>query len=85
MAEIVYVLCTLTSALCAYLLVRSYLRTRSRLLLWSTLCFVGLAINGVLLLVDLAIVPQVDLRLLRTGSALAALGVLVFGLIWEEP
>lgn len=85
MAEIVYVLCTLTSALCAYLLVRSYLRTRGRLLLWSTLCFVGLAINGVLLLVDLMIVPQVDLRLLRTGSALAALGVLVFGLIWEEP
>jgi hydrogenase/urease accessory protein HupE len=85
MAEIVYVLCTLTSALCAYLLVRSYLRTRSRLLLWSTLCFVGLAINGVLLLVDLVIVPQVDLRILRTGSALAALGLLVFGLIWEEP
>jgi hypothetical protein len=84
MAEIVYVLCAATSILCALLLLRGYLRTRTRLLMWSTWCFVGLAINNILLFVDLAILPDaIDLRLLRGGSALAAMLLLVVGLIWE--
>lgn len=48
-ATAVYILCAVTSVLCAGLLVRSYLRSRVRLLLWSALCFVGLAVNNVLL------------------------------------
>ena len=84
MAEGVYVLCALTSLLCAGLLFRSYRGNRSKLLLWSTLCFTGLAANNVLLFVDLVIVPDIDLRYLRQGSALTGLALLVIGLIWES-
>lgn len=84
MPEFVYALCALTSVLCGCLLVRSYVRTRSRLLMWSALCFVGLAINNILLLVDLVFVPDVDLRLLRSASGIIALALLVIGLVWEE-
>jgi uncharacterized protein DUF5985 len=83
MAELTYVLCAATSILCAVLLLRGYLRSRSRLLLWSTLCFVGLAINNILLLLDLVVLPDLDLRLVRSGSALISIALLVIGLIWE--
>ena len=68
MAELIYVLCAVTSTLCAVLLTRSYLRTRSRLLLWSALAFVGLAINNILLFIDLTNVTHVDLSLPRTAT-----------------
>jgi hypothetical protein len=84
MAEIVYVLCALTSVLCAGLLLRSYRANRSRLLLWSTLCFIGLAINNIMLFVDLILVPGIDLQWVRSGSALVALTLLTIGLIWES-
>jgi hypothetical protein len=84
MAEAVYLLCALTSVLCAGLLIRAYLSTRARLLFWSSLCFIGLAVNNVLLFVDLILVPQFDLRPLRNLTALVALAVMLFGLIWGE-
>lgn len=84
MPELVYVLCALTSVLCAGLLLRSYLANRSRLLLWSTLCFVGLALNNIMLFVDLVLVPDFDLRWFRSGSALTAMGLLTVGLVWES-
>jgi hypothetical protein len=84
MAEVVYVLCTIASLVAAALLLRSYRRTRSRLLMWSTCCFIGLAINNILLLVDLVVVPDVDLRFVRSGAAVVALGMLVVGLVWED-
>jgi hypothetical protein len=84
MAEAVYVLCALTSAACAYLLIASYRRTRSRLLFWSGLCFLGLAFNNVLLFIDLVVVPSTDLGIWRSEIALASLGLLVFGLVWES-
>lgn len=85
MAELTYLLCAATSILCAVLLLRGYLRTRTRLLMWSTLCFIGLAINNILLFLDLVVFPgpDVDLRLERSGSALVSLALLVIGLIWE--
>lgn len=83
-AVVAYVLCAVTSVLCAVLLVRSYLAARVRLLLWAAMCFVGLAINNVLLLVDRKILPDVDLSLLRDGSGLIAVSILLFGLIWES-
>jgi hypothetical protein len=83
MAEAVYLLCAATSSLCAVLLLRNWRRTRSRLLLWSSACFVGLALNNILLFVDLVLVPTYDLSLLRTTVALAAMLLLLFGLIWE--
>ena len=85
MPEIVYVLCALTSVLCAGLLIRAYRQNRSRLLLWSTLCFIGLALNNILLFVDLVVTgPDVDLSLLRSLTALGALATLVIGLVWES-
>jgi hydrogenase/urease accessory protein HupE len=83
MAELTYVLCAATSILCAVLLARGYIRTRTRLLMWSTLCFVGLAINNILLFIDLVILPDVDLQVVRSGSALVSMLLLVIGLIWE--
>ena len=83
-AVLSYILCAVTSIACAALLVRSYREARVRLLLWSALCFVGLAINNVLLLIDRQILPDVDLSLLRDVSGFLAISVLLFGLIWES-
>jgi hypothetical protein len=83
MPEVVYVLCALTSLACAVLLLRSYLRTRTRMLLWSSLCFVGLAANNLLLFVDLALVSSGDLSLLRTLVALASVLLLLVGLVGD--
>lgn len=60
---IVYVLCFLTSTACAWLLGRSFGRTRNRLLLWSSICFVFLALNNLIVIFDLVIWPEKDFRL----------------------
>lgn len=84
MAETVYVLCTLTSLACALLLYKGYRVARTPLLFWSALCFAGLTANNLLLLVDLVVVPNIDLSLWRSGVALAALLGLIYGLIYES-
>jgi hypothetical protein len=83
MAEFVYTVAALTSAACAWLLLRAYARTRVRLLLWSGLAFVGLALNNVLLYVDLLLLPATDLSAWRLIPSVAGLGLLCYGLIWE--
>jgi hypothetical protein len=83
MADAVYLLCAVTSLACAGLLLRGYVRSRVRLLLWSSLCFVGLALNNVLLVVDFIILPERDLSLLRNLPALVGLALLIFGLVRE--
>lgn len=83
MAEVVYLLCALTSALCTALLVRAYRRTGTRLLMWSALCFFGLAANNALLVVDLIILPDIDLATWRTVPAALGISVLVYGLVWD--
>jgi hypothetical protein len=82
-AEIVYVLCGLTSIACVVLLLRGYLATRMPLLFWAALCFVGLTINNALLFVDLILLPHVDLFVLRTTAALAGMVVLLYGMILD--
>lgn len=85
MAQLIYVLCILTSLACAVLLLRSYRRTRHRLLFWSGLCFVVFTVNNVLLLVDRVIFPtSVDLMPYRLWTALVALLLLLYGLIYEK-
>jgi hypothetical protein len=78
----VYALCAATSLLSAFLLARSFLRTRSRLLLWSALCFVGFAVQNVFLVVDKA-TPEIDLSLARSLPGLVGVLLLLYGLIWE--
>jgi len=83
MAAVIYTLCAITSVLCAGLLIRAYLDTRSRLLLWSSISFGGLTLNNIALWMD-KLVVETDLSLVRALIGLAALLVLLYGLIWEE-
>ncbi len=80
MAAFVYILCALTSSVCAGLLWNSYRRTGLRLLFWSGACFVCLAIGNVMLFVDLIVLTQVDLLIARNGAVLLGLLLLVYGL-----
>ena len=83
MAAMVFILSALISLACAALLLRSFARSRSGLLLWAGVCFTGLSLNNVLLFVD-ELADDVDLASWRTAPALAGMLALVFGLIWEE-
>ncbi len=79
----VYTLCFLTSSACAFLLGRNFLRTGARLLLWSALCFLFLGLNNLLVIVDLLIIPELNLTLLRVALSLVAVSLILFGLIWD--
>ena len=89
MAEAVYILCAVTSLLCAGLLVRGYLRSRTRFLLWSSVCFAALAANNLLLLLDKVVLTEqrtflgVDFALLRATAAALGLAMLMYGLVWD--
>jgi hypothetical protein len=82
-AVLVYALCASAALLCAVLLLRAYHVTSTRLLLWSGVCFACLTLNNLLVVTDLVLFPNVDLFLLRTVTALAGIGALLFGLVWE--
>ena len=82
-ASILYILCLLTSVTCASLLIRSYRRHRTSLLLWSGICFAFLALNNFLLVLDLVVFPDIDLSVARSLSALLAVTALVYGFVWE--
>lgn len=84
MAAAIYMLCALTAMGCTWLLLRSYVRRRHRLLFWSGLCFAGLSVNNLILVVDRLVIPETDLSTWRLVAALLALLPLLYGLIWEE-
>lgn len=84
LATIVYFLCLLTSGACAWLLGRSYRRTRTRLLLSSSICFAFLAANNAVLVLDLVVLPDVDLQLARLLFSLAAVSALIWGFVWDS-
>lgn len=80
----VFLLCLATSAACAWLLFLQYTRTQARLLLWSAICFLGLTVNNLLVVVDILVLSDaVSLLPLRHLSSLLAVGVLLYGFIWE--
>ena len=82
---IVYFLCFATSAACAWLLARNYRRARAPLLLWSALCFIFLAANNFVVVIDLVLTPpDTDFRLIRLLLSLGAVAVLLFGFIWRH-
>ncbi|MDI1445513.1 DUF5985 family protein [Polyangium sp. 6x1] len=80
---VVYILCTLTSLIAMTLLLRAYAARRVRLLLWSGLCFAGLALNNVLLFVDIIVVPEHDLSTVRQVPALIGVTCLLYGLVYD--
>jgi hypothetical protein len=65
------------------LLLRGYAKSRARLLFWSGLCFAGLTLNNIFLVIDVRVVPDIDLSLWRTIPALIGVSLLVYGLVWE--
>jgi hypothetical protein len=83
-AEIIYLLCILTSLACASLLLVSHRRTGHRLLFWSGLCFIGLTFNNLLLLLDKVVFPHIDFLPARLVTALIALLLLLYGLVYEK-
>lgn len=82
---LVYLLCFATSSACAFLLARSFRKSRSRMLFWSSLCFALLALVNLVVIFDLVIYPDsIDLRPMRLWLSLLAVCVLLFGFIWDE-
>ena len=57
--------------------------------MWSSLCFVGLALNNILLFVDKVVLPDVTslggvpFPIWRSLAALAGLALLLYGLVWD--
>ena len=82
-ADVVYLLCALTSILCAVLLYRAWRRSGAKLLFWGAMCFLGLALNNVLLIIDVRM-DQVDLAGIRRLPALAGVALLLYGLIRND-
>lgn len=82
MANAVYLLCAVTSAVCAVLLIREYAHQQTRLLLWSSLAFSCFAFSNALVFTDFVVLPSVDLSLIRAGSACLAIIFLLIGLVW---
>jgi Family of unknown function (DUF5985) len=76
-------LCALIALLCAWLLLQGYQRSRYRLLLWSGLCFVGLTVNNLLVVLDKLLFPSVDLSTWRLAMGLLAMLALLYGRIWD--
>ena len=81
MAEVVYFLCAVTSAWCAVLLLKTYVRRQALAWLGGSLCFMGLAANNVVLF--LGRVFEIDLSLVRAGLGAAAGLVLAVALAWD--
>jgi hypothetical protein len=81
MASIVYFLCAFTALIFAVLLIRAYLRSPAPLLFWTGVCFAVMALQNVLLFVDLVVAPQFDLSTLRSFTAMFAISLLLWGLL----
>ncbi|HEX5317085.1 MAG TPA: DUF5985 family protein [Candidatus Kapabacteria bacterium] len=84
MANTVYILCAVTSISCAILLLRSYRTSHVRMLLWSGLCFTFLALNNILLVLDLTVLTEVDLSTVRVLPEVIGLALLLYGFIWDK-
>jgi hypothetical protein len=84
MTGLVYLLCAATCLVCGVMLFRGYQQTKVRLLFWSSLCFMGLMLDNIMLYVDVVMVPDVNLAVWRKLPGFLATALLVFGLVWES-
>lgn len=80
---LLFTVACLTSFACMALLFRSYFQSRQRILLWSALCFVGQTVTNIVLFVDVIVLPDVDLRLLRVVAALIGMLCLIYAFATE--
>ena len=84
MAVLIYSLCALVCALCTFLLLRSWISSRYRLLLWTGVCFGALTATNILLFIDKILLgPEIDLSFVRSFVSLGAMAVLLYGLVWD--
>jgi hypothetical protein len=83
MAAYIYGLCAFTALLCSGMLLRAYFANKYKLLLWGGLCFVGLTINNIILIIDKLIIESIDFTTWRLVSALISMLILLYGLIWD--
>jgi hypothetical protein len=84
MATVAYALCIVTALGCALLLTRAYRASGFRLLFWSALCFWGLSVANLLIVVDLWLTPGLNLYWVRLAAGAVSMALLVYGLIWES-
>ena len=85
MAAVVYLLCALTSLLCAIMLFKAFTKSKFRLLFWSSMGFTGFAMSNVLLFLDVVIFPDVTFIInFRTIPAVIGMIVMIYGLVMEE-
>ena len=82
--SIVYALCFLTCAACAWLLMRSYRQAGGRMLFWAAICFLLLSINNLMVIIDILIIPDINLGVARLVAALPGVGLLIYGFVWRE-
>jgi hypothetical protein len=83
MGGLIYTLCAVAALVCAYLLLRTYSRSKYKLLLWSGICFIGLSLNNTILVLDKLVFPTYDLSVWRSSFALTAMAILLYGIIWD--
>jgi Family of unknown function (DUF5985) len=83
LGALAYSLCLATALGCAVLLTRAYRHSGYRLLFWSAACFWGLTLTNGIAVVDLLLVPEIDLYGLRLATGLLSMIVLVYGMAWE--
>lgn len=84
MILLIYALCALTSLACAVLLHQGARRAGSRMLFWCGLCFGMFAVANGLVILDHYVMRYVELWPWRLGASLAAVALLLYGLIFEE-
>ena len=83
MEKLVYFFCALVTTGCALLLLRSYIRSRVKLVFWGTVFFICFALSNIVLFFDLALLPTMDLSPYRDALTLLGLVAMIFGLIKE--
>jgi len=84
MGAVIYALCAGTSLLCVVLLLRGYMKSRYRLLLWASWCFIFFTINNALGIAEKFLVADINLLNMRLTLALVGLILLLYGLIFDE-
>jgi len=86
MLAFVYGLSAATALLCAALLLRGFSRGGGRLLLWSGLCFLGLALDNTAFFADRILFTDTTftgLELARRLVSLSGLALLIYGMVWD--